>query len=347
LLTSSESGVANPVTTYSYDAAGNRTLLNVNGAVTTYTWDYENRMASASQPGGVSVTNTYLPNNRIVRAADAFGNLTTLTYDASGASLATERYTQASKDFGGLLAQVSTANPSPRYYIADLATNIAVLANGSTVSELYLPQAFGLALPGSTPPTTQPYGFQGDAGAYNDPITGLVVMWNRAYDPNIGQFLNPDPTGIRGGDPNYRQFVLNNPVRWTDPRGLGSFPNLCCWPRAWPCCSKETEGPGKYGTDYIKSQIETVLEQLDCEHLAQNIEIVSDLNNAMKCVDKDKFKAVIYVIRQAASNAGGQSEGWGQEVCFKMLEWSKDCAPDSQYIDLMYLAVSYACALAG
>jgi RHS repeat-associated protein len=140
--------------------------------------------------------------------------------DVGGPSPATERYTQASKDFGGLLAQVSTANPSPRYYIADLARNIGVLANGSTISELHLPQAFGLALPGSTTPTTQPFGYQGDAGAYTDPTTGLVIMWNRIYDPNIGQFLNPDPIGIRGGDANYRRFVLNNPVRWVDPWGL-------------------------------------------------------------------------------------------------------------------------------
>jgi RHS repeat-associated protein len=95
-----------------------------------------------------------------------------------------------------------------------------VLANGSNISELHLPQAFGLALPGSTTPTTQPYGFQGDAGVYTDPITGLLVMWNRVYDPSIGQFLNPDPIGIRGGDPNYRQFVLNNPVRWIDALGF-------------------------------------------------------------------------------------------------------------------------------
>jgi RHS repeat-associated protein len=226
-----DSGVTT-VTTFSYDPAGNRTLLNVKGAVTTYTWDFENRLKSASQPGGASVTNTYLPNNRIVKASDTFGNLTTLTYDVSGANLlrrdvggtspATERYTQASKDFGGLLAQVATANSSPRYYIVDLARNIGVLANGSTISELHLPQAFGLALPGSTTPTTQPYGFQGDAGVYVDPITGLLVMWNRIYDPNIGQFLNPDPIGIRGGDANYRRFVQNNPVRWLDPWGLSS-----------------------------------------------------------------------------------------------------------------------------
>jgi RHS repeat-associated protein len=222
------------VTTYSYDLAGNRTVQNINGALTSYTWDYENRMVGVVQPGGTSVTNVYLANNRIVRAADAFGNLTTLTYDASGANLlrrdvggaspATEHYTQPPKDFGGLLAQVSTANPSARFYLPDLSRNIGILGNGSTVSEVHLLQAFGLALPGFAVPTTQPYGFQGDAGAYTDPITGLPVMWNRVYDPNIGQFLNPDPIGLKGGDPNFRRFVWNNPGNRVDPTGLG--PNL-------------------------------------------------------------------------------------------------------------------------
>jgi YD repeat-containing protein len=105
------------VTTYSYDQAGNRTVHNVNGAPTTFSWDYENRMVGVVQPGGAAVTNVYLPNNRIVRAADAFGNLTTLTYDASGANLlrrdvggaspATEHYTQPPVDFGCLIVRLN------------------------------------------------------------------------------------------------------------------------------------------------------------------------------------------------------------------------------------------------
>jgi RHS repeat-associated protein len=243
---------ATTITTYSYDSAGNRTVQNVNGALTAFAWDYENRMLGVVQPAGTSVTNTYLPNNRIVKATDASGNLTTLTYDISGANLirrdvggtspATEHYTQPSKDFGGLLAQVSTANSSARFYLPDLSRNIGVLANGSTVGELHLLQAFGLDLPGSSAPTTQPYGFHGDAGVYTDPITGLVIMWNRPYDPNVGQFLNPDPIGLKGGDPNFRRIALNNPVRWVDPNGTA--PSALCLIPCVPCAA--------CGIDYLE-----------------------------------------------------------------------------------------------
>jgi hypothetical protein len=41
----------------------------------------------------------------------------------------------------------------------------------------------------------------------------------RDYDPQTGRYLQPDPIGLDGG-PNPYTYVANNPLRWSDPKGL-------------------------------------------------------------------------------------------------------------------------------
>lgn len=54
------------------------------------------------------------------------------------------------------------------------------------------------------------------------PEFNLINMNGRVYDPIIGQFLSPDPFITDPGNPqNYNRYnyVLNNPLRYTDPSG--------------------------------------------------------------------------------------------------------------------------------
>ena len=60
-----------------------------------------------------------------------------------------------------------------------------------------------------------------------DPRSGLVDMRARAYDPELGRFLTPDPLAHEGGM-NLYAYVGNNPLRFRDPLGLDEddpFPN--------------------------------------------------------------------------------------------------------------------------
>jgi RHS repeat-associated protein len=72
----------------------------------------------------------------------------------------------------------------------------------------------------STPPvTSDPFGYEAQAGYSTDPETGLVALAFRYYDPAAGRFLNRDPIGYAGGV-NLYGYTAGNPVNGLDPLGL-------------------------------------------------------------------------------------------------------------------------------
>ena len=89
---------------------------------------------------------------------------------------------------------------------------------------------------------TTPFGFAGD---YTDPLSGLVYMQARWYDPATGQFLSQDPLWPVLTEPYV--YVEDNPLNAVDPSGLCGTPqctlarydllhygtNLGCIPRSW------------------------------------------------------------------------------------------------------------------
>jgi RHS repeat-associated protein len=57
-------------------------------------------------------------------------------------------------------------------------------------------------------------------GQQRDEATGLQLHGARWYSPTTGRFLNEDPIGFDGGDPNLYRYVGNSPINGYDPTGL-------------------------------------------------------------------------------------------------------------------------------
>ncbi len=59
----------------------------------------------------------------------------------------------------------------------------------------------------------------GYTGHHHHEATGLVLTWFRAYDPEMGRWISPDPIGEAGGI-NIYAYVQNSPAIFFDPDGL-------------------------------------------------------------------------------------------------------------------------------
>lgn len=68
-------------------------------------------------------------------------------------------------------------------------------------------------------PGFQPFGY---AGALHDTTTGLVHLGARELDVRTSRFLQPDPIGFAGGQPNLYLYAAGDPVNRHDPGGLQS-----------------------------------------------------------------------------------------------------------------------------
>jgi RHS repeat-associated protein len=60
---------------------------------------------------------------------------------------------------------------------------------------------------------------------------GLYDLRNRFYSPDIGRFLQADPTGFAGDATNLYRYCVNNPVTFFDPTGLNL--TITLYPAHW------------------------------------------------------------------------------------------------------------------
>ncbi|HDZ8929753.1 TPA: RHS domain-containing protein, partial [Aeromonas dhakensis] len=61
-------------------------------------------------------------------------------------------------------------------------------------------------------------------GQLYDQETGLYYNRHRYFDPELGQYISPDPIGFAGGL--RPQGYVHNPLEWVDPLGLSGCPGV-------------------------------------------------------------------------------------------------------------------------
>lgn len=241
-----------PISTYTQDANGNEIGTNTGWALTTMAWSPENKLVSSSLPDGTVQTNTFgadgrrrsktkagsvtsfreeqaqdrLQEMRFARLSSADFNVRKAgsAWDDFGVLLETDpsldlvnRYTKFPDEYGGLGSQ--HAGGASTFFGFDTSANTRVLLGaGGAVTDNYSNTAFGVELQSGSG-STNSRRFGGGVG-YERDWSDWYVMDQRPYDAVNGTFPSPDELGFDAGDSNWKRYVGNNPVKWTDPKGL-------------------------------------------------------------------------------------------------------------------------------
>jgi RHS repeat-associated protein len=198
-----------PNRTLTYDSNGN---LTNNGAGQSYQWDAENRLVSVTQATGVT---GFVYDGLGHRLQETFGGSVIKQWvwcgdqpceerDANGN--VTKRFYVQGEQIGGV----------PYYFTRDHLGSVREMvdANG-TIRARYDYDPFG-RMTKISGDLSADFGF---AGNLYHQATNLNLTLFRAYDPNLGRWLNADPIGLAGGL-NLYGYVGNNPISYIDPLGL-------------------------------------------------------------------------------------------------------------------------------
>ncbi|MDZ7414243.1 MAG: RHS repeat-associated core domain-containing protein, partial [candidate division KSB1 bacterium] len=202
---------------YCYDQNGNMRRRKLGATTYTLSYDAENRLVGVS--GGASASFVYDGDGKRVKAT--VGSTTTVYignyYEQTGAGVT--RYYYAGSQRIALRRSGYASDNGLFYVLADHLGSTAVTADasGTKTGELrYYPYGSTRSTWGTTPTT---YRFTGQR---EESTIGLYFYNARWYDPVLGRFVQPDPLVPEPGNPqalNRYAYVLNNPIRYTDPSG--------------------------------------------------------------------------------------------------------------------------------
>ncbi|MFJ5851283.1 RHS repeat-associated core domain-containing protein [Streptomyces sp. NPDC092903] len=206
-------------TNWSYDKIGNETAgaSTPEGTRTGETWSdysqltsvtvagktYAGQYGSTDQSERIKLGDTFFHNGPIGLAGTSTAGVDTGFNREPGGTL--NSMTRGGKNY---------------YYLTDALGSVVAMADetGTKVNSYgYSPRG----VPRSTTSETVPQSYR-FAGGYQDP-TGLYHFAARYYDPNIGRFTNPDPSGQ---ELNPYLYAEGDPVNRIDPTGLFSLSDL-------------------------------------------------------------------------------------------------------------------------
>ncbi len=214
-----------PGLSYTFDANGNTTGKTDSTGTTSYTWDLENRLTSATLPGaGGIVSFKYDPFGRRIYKSSSSGT-SIFAYDndnlieeTNSAGAVVARYTQT-QNTDEALAMLRSGATS--FYEIDGLSTVTSLSNAAgALAQTYTFDSFGNQT-ASSGSLTNAFRF---TGREFDSETNLQFSRARYYDPSSGRFLSEDPIKFDGGV-NFYRYVGNDPTDSTDPYGLLQ---LCC-----------------------------------------------------------------------------------------------------------------------
>ena len=226
------------VYTYTHDAEGNRTGKVGGGESWTYTWDHRNRLSSASEAGGRSISYVYDGMDRLIGRVSRLGNQITdreaYGHDGAQVTLVLPEFGSALVRYlwgpgtdqligmqevaapGGQANAISWTLTDHLGSVRDRVDEAGVLlghADYTAFGEVIDQTAMGSVSVGEA----MAYGF---TGRPIDVTTGLQNNRARWYDAVSSIWVSQDPIGFAAGDANLYRYVGNSPTTYTDPTGL-------------------------------------------------------------------------------------------------------------------------------
>jgi RHS repeat-associated protein len=212
--------------TYAYDTAGS----TIGDGTATFTYNFADRMSSASKAG---ITATYTYNALGQRVRKSVGAATIFfVYDEAGHLLG--QYDGA----GALIEEVvwlgdipvATLRPSgpgavSLYYIHTDHLNTPRRVTRPSDNQIvwrWDSDPYGEAAANEDPDEdSQSFVLNlRFPGQFRDAETGLNYNHFRDYDPAVGRYVESDPIGLSGGEPSTFTYAYDDPLAFTDPRGL-------------------------------------------------------------------------------------------------------------------------------
>ncbi len=234
--------------TYVYDKNGNLTkkIHSTTGEITTYTWDYENRLTSVTKKPNADAE----PTSEVTYKYDALGRriqknvndtVTNYVYDGDNILLEfnAQNILEAKYIHSDQVDEVMVMErprsphtdesfPAQKYYYHhDRLGSVTEVTNliGDVVQR-YVYDSFGntsiynkdgtAITESSTDYLKTPYTF---TGRERDPETGLHYHRARYYDTKAGRWISSDPIEFDSGDTNFYKYVFNNSINFNDPDG--------------------------------------------------------------------------------------------------------------------------------
>lgn len=219
--------VSSGVFNYSYNANGERSekINTVTGEVTRYQYDHFGNLVGVTMPDGRQID--YILDGMHRRVLKKINGAKAEGYIYLDALRVAARYGYAPGVRGQIYIYPNKSNV-PEAFLDSATGNIyRVIAdergtpqtiidntNGQTVAS-YEVDEFGRSLFDSNP-NFYPFKF---AGCLYDVDTRLCHFGAREYDPEVGRWLQRDPILFNGGDTNLYNYVVSDPVNFTDPSG--------------------------------------------------------------------------------------------------------------------------------
>ena len=225
--------------TYIYDLNGNLTgkLAKAGTGLSNWSYDYDalDQLVEVSQDGDVVESYRYdgFGRRSLISTVEGAGLTTDIgiinqgsdrVLDIYNDNLAgptlSKRYTHGtavdaplqleSFDARGVFVKSYSYHPDHLGSIRFLTDSSGAIINSYDYDSFGRPQ-FGVT------EIEQPFQYTGREW---DAATGLYHYRARAYDADLGRFLQEDPIGFNAGDLNIYRYVGSNPINRTDPSGL-------------------------------------------------------------------------------------------------------------------------------